>query len=85
MKKMKFLVSQLYLLTLLALPFISSSCNDDDEPKAEITSLGIEDGATVNVGQIIKLEAQINNTNTQGGIEYNWEVDRKSTRLNSSH
>ena len=44
---MKFLVSQLYLLTLLALPFISSSCNDDDEPKAEITSLGIEDGATV--------------------------------------
>ena len=47
MKKMKFLVSQLYLLTLLALPFISSSCNDDDEPKAEITSLGIEDGATV--------------------------------------
>lgn len=46
MKKMKFLVSQLYLLTLLALPFISSSCNDDDEPKAEITSLGIEDGAT---------------------------------------
>ena len=69
MKKMKFLVSQLYMLALLALPFISSSCSDDDDPKVEIT-LGIEDGATVNVGQIIQLEAQINNTNTQGEIEY---------------
>lgn len=85
MKKMKFLVSQLYLLTLLALPFISSSCNDDDEPKAEITSLGIEDGATVNVGQIIKLEAQINNTNTQGGIEYNWEVNGESVSHESNY
>ena len=45
MKKMKFLVSQLYMLALLALPFISSSCSDDDDdPKVEITSLGIEDG-----------------------------------------
>ena len=70
MKKMKFLVSQLYMLALLVLPFISSSCSDDDDPKVEIT-LGIEDGATVNVGQIIQLEAQINNTNTQGEIEYN--------------
>ena len=59
MKKMKFLVSQLYMLALLALPFISSSCSDDDDPKVEI-NLGIEDGATVNVGQIIQLEAQIN-------------------------
>lgn len=43
MKKMKFLVSQLYMLALLALPFISSSCSDDDDdPKVEITSLGIE-------------------------------------------
>lgn len=76
MKKMKFLVSQLYMLALMALPFISSSCSDDDDdPKVEITSLGIEDGATVNVGQIIQLEAQINNTNTQGEIEYNWEVN----------
>lgn len=40
MKKMKFLVSQLYLLTLLALPFISSSCNDDDEPKGKFPILG---------------------------------------------
>ena len=53
MKKMKFLVSQLYMLALLALPFISSSCSDDDDPKVEIT-LGIEHGATVNVGQIIQ-------------------------------
>ena len=54
MKKMKFLVSQLYMLALLVLPFISSSCSDDDDPKVEIT-LGIEDGATVNVGQILSL------------------------------
>ena len=36
MKKMKFLVSQLYMLALLALPFISSSCSDDDDPKVEM-------------------------------------------------
>ena len=53
MKKMKFLVSQLYMLALLALPFISSSCSDDDDdPKVEITSLGIEDGATVNAAAL---------------------------------
>lgn len=84
MKKMKFLVSQLYMLALLALPFISSSCSDDDDPKVEIT-LGIEDGATVNVGQIIQLEAQINNTNTQGEIEYNWEVNGESVSNESNY
>ena len=57
MKKMKFLVSQLYMLALLALPFISSSCSDDDDdPKVEITSLGIENGATVNAGQAVELK-----------------------------
>ena len=84
MKKMKFLVSQLYMLALLVLPFISSSCSDDDDPKVEIT-LGIEDGATVNVGQIIQLEAQINNTNTQGEIEYNWEVNGESVSNESNY
>lgn len=49
MKKMKFLVSQLYMLALLVLPFISSSCSDDDDPKVEIT-LGIEDGNYSAVG-----------------------------------
>ena len=48
---MKFLVSQLYMLALLVLPFISSSCSDDDDPKVEIT-LGIEDGATVNAAAL---------------------------------
>ena len=46
MKKMKFLISQLYLLALFALPFVSTSCSDDDDnsTKVEISSLGVEDG-----------------------------------------
>ena len=75
MKKMKFLVSQLYMLALLALPFISSSCSDDDDdPKVEIT-LGIEDGATVNVGQAVELKAQINNNH--GTTSYSWVINGK--------
>ena len=76
MKKMKFLVSQLYMLALLALPFISSSCSDDDDdPKVEITSLGIEDGATVNAGQAVELKAQINNNH--GTTSYSWVINGK--------
>lgn len=79
MKKMKFLVSQLYmlaLLALLALPFISSSCSDDDDdPKVEITSLGIENGATVNAGQAVELKAQINNNH--GTTSYSWVINGK--------
>ena len=49
MKKMKFLISQLYLLALFALPFVSTSCSDDDDnsTKVEISSLGVEDGTTI--------------------------------------
>ena len=76
MKKMKFLVSQLYMLALLALPFISSSCSDDDDdPKVEITSLGIENGATVNAGQAVELKAQINNNH--GTTSYSWVINGK--------
>lgn len=58
---MKFLISQLYLLALFALPFVSTSCSDDDDnsTKVEISSLGVEDGTTIVTGQIIQLEAQI--------------------------
>lgn len=40
---MKFLISQLYLLALFALPFVSTSCSDDDDnsTKVEISSLGV--------------------------------------------
>lgn len=46
---MKFLISQLYLLALFALPFVSTSCSDDDDnsTKVEISSLGVEDGTTI--------------------------------------
>lgn len=52
MKKMKFLISQLYLLALFALPFVSTSCSDDDDnsTKVEISSLGVEDGTTIVTG-----------------------------------
>ena len=61
MKKMRFLISQLYLLALFALPFVSTSCSDDDDnsTKVEISSLGVEDGTTIVTGQIIQLEAQL--------------------------
>lgn len=53
---MKFLISQLYLLALFALPFVSTSCSDDDDnsTKVEISSLGVEDGTTIVTGQIIQ-------------------------------
>lgn len=83
MKKMKFLVSQLYLLMLLALPFVATSCSDDDDPKTEITTLGIEDGATVNVGQIIQLKAQV--SNMQGEVSYAWQVNGKEVSTESGY
>lgn len=76
MKKMKFLVGQLYLLALLALPLATSSCSDDDDPKLEISGLGIEEGTVVNVGQIIQLEAQTKDI--QGETNYIWQINGKN-------
>lgn len=80
MKKMKFLISQLYLLALFALPFVSTSCSDDDDnsTKVEISSLGVEDGTTIVTGQIIQLEAQL--SNPQGEVHYSHgqQLERKS-------
>lgn len=83
MKKMRFLLSQLYLLALLAMPFVATSCSDDDDPKVEITSLGIENGATVNVGQAVQLEAQV--SNLQGEVSYIWQVNGKEVSTENSY
>lgn len=76
---MKFLISQLYLLALFALPFVSTSCSDDDDnsTKVEISSLGVEDGTTIVTGQIIQLEAQL--SNPQGEVHtHGQQLERKS-------
>ena len=41
MKKMKFLISQLYLLALFALPFVSTSCSDDDDNSTKVGQIWI--------------------------------------------
>ena len=76
---MKFLISQLYLLALFALPFVSTSCSDDDDnsTKVEISSLGVEDGTTIVTGQIIQLEAQL--SNPQGEVHYSWSTAGKKS------
>lgn len=83
MKKMRFLFSQFFLLALLALPLVATSCSDDDDPKVEITSLGIENGATVNVGQAVQLEAQV--SNLQGEVSYIWQVNGKEVSTENSY
>lgn len=83
MKKMKFLFGQLYLLALLTLPLVTSSCSDDDDPKVEISSLGIENGATINIGQVVQLEAQV--SNLQGEVAYIWQVNGKDVSTESSY
>lgn len=76
---MKFLISQLYLLALFALPFVSTSCSDDDDnsTKVEISSLGVEDGTTIVTGQIIQLEAQLSNPKEKF-ITHGQQLERKS-------
>lgn len=85
MKKMKFLISQLYLLALFALPFVSTSCSDDDDnsTKVEISSLGVEDGTTIVTGQIIQLEAQL--SNPQGEVHYSWSTAGKEVSTQSTY
>ena len=85
MKKMKFLISQLYLLALFALPFVSTSCSDDDDnsTKVEISSLGVEDGTTIVTGQIIQLEALLNNP--QGEVHYSWSTAGKEVSTQSTY
>ena len=82
---MKFLISQLYLLALFALPFVSTSCSDDDDnsTKIEITSLGVEDGTTIVTGQIIQLEAQL--SNPQGEVHYSWSTAGKEVSTQSTY
>lgn len=66
-------------MALFALPFVSTSCSDDDDnsTKVEISSLGVEDGTTIVTGQIIQLEAQL--SNPQGEVHYSWSTaERKS-------
>lgn len=83
MKKIKILFGQLYLLALLALPLVISSCSDDNDPKVEISSLGIENGAIFNVGQVIQLEAQV--SNLQGEATYIWQINGKDVSTESSY
>lgn len=85
MRKMKNLISQLYLLALLTLPLIATACSDDDDntPKVEIISLGVEDGTTVMTGQAVQLEAQVNNP--QGEVQYSWTTNGKVTSSQSSY
>lgn len=85
MKKMKFLISQLYLLALFALPFVSTSCSGDDDnsTKVEISSLGVEDGTTIVTGQIIQLEAQL--SNPQGEVHYSWSTAGKEVSTQSTY
>jgi len=82
---MKNLISQLYLLALLTLPLIATACSDDDDntPKVEIISLGVEDGTTVMTGQAVQLEAQVNNP--QGEVQYSWTTNGKVTSSQSSY
>lgn len=85
MKKMRFLLSQLYLLTLMALPFVTASCSDEDDNTLdmEITSLGIEDNTTVYAGQPIQLEAKV--SNIQADASYSWEVADKEVSTESKY
>ena len=82
---MKFLISQLYLLALFALPFVSTSCSDDDDnsTKVEISSLGVEDGTTIVTGQIIQLEAQL--SNPQGEVHYSWSTAGKEVSTQNTY
>ena len=82
---MKFLISQLYLLALFALPFVSTSGSDDDDnsTKVEISSLGVEDGTTIVTGQIIQLEAQL--SNPQGEVHYSWSTAGKEVSTQSTY
>ena len=72
MKKFKHWMSSLFLAALLALPFTVSSC-DDDDPFVGVAHMGIEDGATVNVGEEVELEAQL--SLIEGDITYRWTVN----------
>lgn len=90
MKKMRFLFSQFFLLALLALPLVATSCSDDD-PKEEIgagtgkdkveISLGLEEGAKVSIGQIVQLEAQIKNL--EGELTYKWQINDQEVSTES--
>lgn len=84
MKKMKFLISQLYLLALLALPLVATSCSDDDDNlRTEITSLGIDNGTTIVTGQSILFEPQI--SNVQEETNYTWSVNEEKVSTESTY
>ncbi|EJX08139.1 protein containing PKD domain protein [gut metagenome] len=82
MKEMKHWVSSLFLTALLTLPFIMSSC-DDDDPFTGVAHMGIEDGATVNVGEEVELEAQLNLI--EGDIAYRWTVNGEEVETDDDY
>lgn len=86
MTKMKHLLSQLYLLALLALPVFVASCSEDDEPqgeKMEIAGLGADNGVTVVTDQTIELKAEL--VNAKANISYAWAINGGEVSTESSY
>ena len=76
MTKMKHLLSQLYLLALLALPVFVASCAEDDEEEIQelkVSIAGMTDGSTVNVGGTVTMSALIE-SETIDPI-YSWKIN----------
>lgn len=82
MKEFKHWMSSLFLAALLALPFTVSSC-DDDDPFVGVAHMGIEDGATVNVGEEVELEAQL--SLIEGDITYRWTVNGEEVETDDDY
>lgn len=82
MKEIKHWMSSLFLAALLALPFTVSSCDDDDSVMG-VTHIGIEDGATVNVGEEVELEAQL--SLIEGDITYRWTVNGEEVETDDDY
>lgn len=77
MTKMKHLLSQLYLLALLALPVFVASCSEEDAEEGsqelKVAIAGITDGSTVNVGGTVTMSALIE-SETIDPI-YSWKIN----------
>ena len=93
MEKMKFLFGRLYWLAfVMMLSFGSVSCSDDNDDNgdngsnetvtASIASMGLEDGANVNVGETVQLEAQLNGI--EGEVIYYWTVNNDEVSTSST-
>lgn len=73
MKEMKTWLNRLFLAAWLTLPFVISSCSDDDDSFVGVTHMGVEDGTTVNVGEEVELKAQL--SLVEGDVTYRWTVN----------